>query len=47
MHFIDRQAAITALLILVVGYALRSRALFALFHLLRAAELMRLWHYVK
>ena len=44
MHFIDRQGAIAALLILIGAIAFHSRGLFALYHLVRVAELMRLFH---
>jgi hypothetical protein len=44
MHFIDRQGAVVALVILVAGLASNSHILIALYHLLRAAELIRTFH---
>lgn len=44
MHFIDRQGTIAALVILIAAYTLHSHGLFAVYHLVRAAELMRIFH---
>lgn len=41
MHFIDRQGAVLALVVLLGAYLFHARGLFALYHLIRAAELMR------
>jgi hypothetical protein len=41
---VNRAVTIAGLLILIGGYALHARGLFALYHLMRAAELLRLFH---
>jgi len=44
MRFTDRTTTTAALVILMAAYVLRSHGLFALYHLVRAAEWMRLSH---
>jgi uncharacterized membrane protein (Fun14 family) len=40
----NRQITIGALLALIAGYALRSHGLFALYHIIRGAELLKFFH---
>ncbi len=44
MRFISRQLGLLSALALIAGLLLHSHSAFALYHLIRAAELIRLFH---